>query len=220
MDKIALFPLNTVLFPGVPIQLHIFELRYRKMVADCRETGMPFGVILIRRGEEAHGPLAEPVKVGCTARITEVSPLGDGRMNLSAVGQSRFRVLGLSDDQPYLMGEVELWPLRRPGSSEFEDGARLAGRHVRRYLGLLSRPDSETGLDPDQLLLPSDPILMLYLAAALLQVPALEKQPLLEAADGEDLLRKLARLYRREIALLEQEQRSGAKPERPVGGLN
>jgi Lon protease-like protein len=60
------------------------------MIRRCLDESQPFGVVLIQRGQEAEGPLADPVRVGCTARITEVTPLEDGHMNLIALGDDRF----------------------------------------------------------------------------------------------------------------------------------
>ena len=81
MYELPLFPLNTVLFPGMPIKLHIFEERYKLMISRCYTEGQPFGVALIKSGNEV-GRKAEPFLVGCTAVITELEPLPDGRMNI------------------------------------------------------------------------------------------------------------------------------------------
>lgn len=86
MYELPLFPLNTVLFPGTPIQLHIFEDRYLKMINRCIEEHKPFGVVLIEEGSEAFGPLAKPYRIGCTALIAKVEKLEDGRINITAVG--------------------------------------------------------------------------------------------------------------------------------------
>jgi uncharacterized protein len=96
MFELPLFPLNTVLFPGMPIQLYIFEQRYKEMIHDCLKSSQPFGVVLIRNGKEANSHLAEPHYVGCSARILDVEPLEEGRMNLVALGQQRFRILELN----------------------------------------------------------------------------------------------------------------------------
>ena len=92
MNALPLFPLNTVLFPGMPLGLYIFEERYKLMMAQCLQEEQPFGVVLIAQGKEAMGPAAEPHPVGCTAVITEVQKLNDGRMNIVAVGQERFHI--------------------------------------------------------------------------------------------------------------------------------
>ncbi len=204
MYTLALFPLNTVLFPGMPIQLHIFEPRYRLMVRRCQDQGEPFGVVLIQKGLEAYGPLAEPVQVGCAARIAEVTPLEDGRMNLTALGDERFHIVQLKHDQLYLLGEVESLPLERPHSLDILRGMRQLLPWVKNYLGLVSRLDTHDPLNLAEIDLPEDPQLLLYLAASLLQVPASEKQPLLETAAASDLLAQLLRLYRRENAVLQQ----------------
>ena len=125
MYTLPLFPLNTVLFPGLPLQLHIFEPRYRTMIRLCQTENQPFGVVLIHQGIEAYGPAAEPVQIGCTARIARLVPLEDGHMNLTALGEERFRILKLNHDTPYLVGEVESLPLERPSSIALQRGARL-----------------------------------------------------------------------------------------------
>jgi Lon protease-like protein len=105
--NLPLFPLNTVLFPGAELPLHIFEPRYRQMIGRCIDQESPFGVVLIRSGPEVGG-MAEPRRVGVTARITTVERLPDGRMNIVGIGQDRFRILDTSTDLPYLTGDVEL----------------------------------------------------------------------------------------------------------------
>jgi len=141
MYTIPLFPLNTVLFPGVPIALHIFEPRYRMMIRHCIDNDQPFGVVLIHQGIEAGAGLAEPVHVGTTARIAEVSPLADGRMNLTALGDDRFRIHRLSYELPYLMGEVESLPLERPHSLSIVRGAHRLRPWVHDYLQLVDQTD-------------------------------------------------------------------------------
>lgn len=106
MSRLRLFPLRTVLFPGMDLQLQVFEERYRTLIAECLESGEPFGVVLIREGSEVGGP-AVPQRVGCTARIRCVAPTRDGRLIVDAVGGTRFRIAQLYDDQPYLAADVE-----------------------------------------------------------------------------------------------------------------
>jgi uncharacterized protein len=204
MYELSLFPLDTVLFPGTPIHLHIFEPRYRKMMNRCISEDRPFGVVLIRRGLEAGGALAEPHPVGCTARIASVEPLPDGRMNLVGVGEECFRILELNHEQSYLVGQVEGLPIERPHSIDMLRGARALAPWVRRYLVEISQMEPAYELDLSNLQLPEDPLLLIYWAASLLQIPALEKQPLLEARRAADLLDGVLRLYRRETALLGQ----------------
>ena len=88
---IALFPLHTVLFPGGPLPLRIFETRYLDMVRRCAREQQPFGVVLIQEGEEA-GPVATTATVGCSARIADFYTMQDGLLGISCIGESKFRV--------------------------------------------------------------------------------------------------------------------------------
>ena len=97
--RLPLFPLGVVLFPDEPIPLHIFEPRYREMVKVCIADELAFGIAYV--SEEA---LAE---VGCTARIRRVlRRYDDGRLDIVAVGEERFRVVSVHRDRPYLTAEV------------------------------------------------------------------------------------------------------------------
>lgn len=203
MVELPLFPLDTVLFPGMPIQLHIFEPRYILMMNTCIEKGAPFGVVLIRKGAEAGGKLAEPCLVGCTASILHVQPLEAGRMNLIAIGQERFRIQSLHYDLPYLIGMVEVELVENPRSVQLLRAMRRFRPAVMHYLALLQAAEPET-VDIDGLELPEEPLASLYMTAALLQIPVVEKQPLLEITHSAELLARVGRLLRREIALLER----------------
>jgi len=199
MYELPLFPLNTVLFPGMPISLHIFEERYKQMMNLCIEERRPFGVLLIAEGDEARGPVAQPHDVGCTAVIQQVEALPQGRMNMVAVGESRFRVLEFKRDKPYLVGVVESFPLGKETApsvaSEFEALQPL----VADYLQILSRV-GEVDIDISEL--PAEPVPLGFLAAALLRVTPTEKQSLLESSSAPLLLRRMRRLYSKEVALL------------------
>ena len=202
MRELPLFPLNTVLFPGMPLHLHIFEPRYRLMVRTCMQQDIPFGVVLIRQGKEALGPLANPHLVGCTARIMQMDPLPDGRMNLLTVGEERFHVMELNfDSQPYLTGQVETHPLENPRGLEVMRGTRTLARLAVNYLRLLSKIDEESS-QAGEVKLPEDPLPLLNLAAGVLQLPEVEKQPLLESLTASQMLAQLLRLYKRETAVL------------------
>jgi Lon protease-like protein len=88
---IPLFPLHTVLFPGGPLPLRIFETRYTDMVRSCMREQRPFGVLMIEEGEEA-GHVATTAAVGCSARIADFGTLPDGLLGISCIGERRFRV--------------------------------------------------------------------------------------------------------------------------------
>jgi Lon protease-like protein len=133
--ELPLFPLHSVLCPGVALPLHIFEERYRLMIGRCVERGEPFGVVLIREGRDT-GPLDGRIaSVGSTAIISEVKRYPDGRLDIMTVGGRRFHITAVdSAQEPYLVGEVEI--LEEP----LGDGAaarRLAHRVSRRFLEYL-----------------------------------------------------------------------------------
>lgn len=91
-EEIPLFPLNTVLFPGGPLPLRIFETRYVDMVRDCLRRDSAFGVVLIREGMEAGGT-ANVMHVGTRARIVDFNPMPDGLLGIICRGEQRFKVL-------------------------------------------------------------------------------------------------------------------------------
>lgn len=128
--ELPLFPLNTVLFPGAMLPLHIFEPRYRTMIGECIEYERPFGVVLIEQGPEV-GEGAVPHRVGATAQITGVERMPDGRMNIVCVGQDRFRIVETSSARPYLLGHVDLLASSDGDTAEAE---RAADRVRERYL--------------------------------------------------------------------------------------
>ncbi|HUI76194.1 MAG TPA: LON peptidase substrate-binding domain-containing protein [Candidatus Acidoferrum sp.] len=99
-ERIPLFPLNVVLFPGAGLPLHIFEPRYRRMVRDCLENKFEFGMLLALPNGMAG--------TGCTAEILEVSRrYDDGRMDILIVGGAPFRVVEPFDGDPLLEGHVD-----------------------------------------------------------------------------------------------------------------
>lgn len=199
MYELPLFPLNTVLFPGMPLTLHIFEARYKAMIQRCVDSGEKFGVVLIRQGDEALGPVAEPYFVGCAAEIMKVQPLKDGRMNILAVGRERFRVQNLNKELAYLTGMVESFPLDMLDYESAQAQGQLLLPWVERYLTLLGEV-GEVSFDLGQL--PAEPKALAYLAAAVLQTPAGNKQTLLATAETTQLLSRLRKLYRQEVPLL------------------
>ncbi|GMU41383.1 MAG: hypothetical protein AMXMBFR23_22490 [Chloroflexota bacterium] len=114
MTFLRLFPLqSTVLFPGMPLTLTVFEERYRTLVAECVEHNEPFGIALIREGAEVGGE-ATPFHTGTTARIVTVQPASGGRLSLTLRGVRRFRITTLHHDRPYLSADVE-YPVDEAG---------------------------------------------------------------------------------------------------------
>jgi hypothetical protein len=146
VTEIPLFPLRSVLCPGLTLPLHIFEERYRLMIGRCIDRGEPFGVVLIREGRDV-GPLTGAVAaIGTTAAIRRVGTYPDGRLDILSVGQQRFRLESVDDvSEPYLVGRVSL--LDEPTGPEAEVRAlaqRVGGRFLE-YLELLQPEGVEDG---------------------------------------------------------------------------
>lgn len=197
--ELSLFPLNTVLFPGQVLPLHIFEDRYRLMIRRCLAEDLPFGVVLIKSGQEV-GAKAEPQPIGTVARIVESAHLTDGTMNIITVGTERFRIRRLLHDQPYLRGEVEPLPLSE--SADSQTAARLAELvrlRVSRYIQLIA---DAAGLQIQIDEMPSAPQQVGYLAAVTMQIDNAEKQQLLSAPSVGRILAEEIFLLDRENALM------------------
>jgi Lon protease-like protein len=180
---IALFPLHTVLFPGGPLPLRIFETRYTDMVRRCMREQQPFGVVLIQEGDEA-GEVATTATVGCTARIADFHTLKDGLLGISCVGVRKFsvqRVWRASDGLN--MGEVAWLPVEPelPLPAECE---RLATA-LRRALDELSEHYENVERKFD------DASWVGARLAELLPIDLAEKQALLELDDPVERLNAL-----------------------------
>ena len=105
--RVPLFPLNTVLFPGGPLPLRIFEARYLDMISHCMRHESPFGVLLIRDGDEAG--VSTTHNVGTLARITDWYQGSDGLLGITAIGEQRFRLIASQrQDDGLNIGEIEV----------------------------------------------------------------------------------------------------------------
>jgi Lon protease-like protein len=126
-----MFPLSTVLFPCAHLSLHVFEERYRGLMADCLAGDQRFGVVLITRGSEVGGG-DQRVDVGTVAQITDFRELADGRMLVAAQGTTRFVVEQWLEERPHpraLVGELPLD--RRDGDAQKVGRAEQVVRRLR-----------------------------------------------------------------------------------------
>jgi Lon protease-like protein len=200
MPLLPLFPLNTVLFPGMPISLHIFEDRYKLMVERCITERRPFGVVLLRQGtaEYQPGQKVVPYEVGCTAMITQMQPVGMGRMNIVAVGQERFQIETFDYSEPFLMGQVSRYDFEPYDAVALHEQGRALRPWVLRYLHSLIEGEQ---LELDLRQLPNEALPLAYLTASLLKISMQEKQRLLTERKPYALLERAKWLCRKEIAL-------------------
>ena len=192
--ELPLFPLHTVLFPGRPLPLHVFEQRYREMLRACLDSDRRFGVVAIRSGAEV-GDTADFFDVGTVAEIERVEQLDDGRANIVTRGTERFRISSLLNDTPYFRAKAE--PLAEPPAGESARNCAQAVRNVLiPYLAALGAPR--------QMLerVPTAPEALGWLAASTLQVEVPVLQELLEVADCRQRLEQTLRILRREAGIV------------------
>ncbi len=190
---LPLFPLDTVLFPGMILPLHIFEERYKLMIKDCLLEQQPFGVVLIRPDREQF------YDIGTTAVIAGLSHLAEGRMNIVTIGSERFRLLAVREERPYLVGHAEPWPL---ADDDGERTQRLVGplrALFRQYVVLLAQAQGHK-IEVEEV--PTDPQTLALLVAIALQLPMPQKQHLLAQATVAHLLRAEQAIMRREQLIL------------------
>jgi Lon protease-like protein len=190
--ELPLFPLNSVLFPSLPLPLHIFEERYKLMIGTCALTDKQFGVCLIKEGVEVGGP-AEPFEVGTIARIAEIERMPDGRMNLMTFGTERFRLLEITQREPYLIGQIQVLPADFEAAdpalvSDVADRLLAYLGNVRQVKRLPARDDLLADVDR-----------LTYLVAATLNLPTHDRQSLLETDSTVARLRQVRTLLRREL---------------------
>ncbi|HEX2706028.1 MAG TPA: LON peptidase substrate-binding domain-containing protein [Candidatus Lustribacter sp.] len=220
MPSLPIFPLGTVLLPGAPLPLQLFEPRYLTMLQELMalpEQSRVFGVVALRRGHEV-GPEAalDLHEVGCAARVEAVAAVpspGGPRYHILAVGTRRFRLEQIDPraQTPYLTGRVT-WL----GEPEGPDGAaaalavRVAAEHAayRRVLGA------------EPVALPEDPGALAYRVADSTVLALAERQRVLAAPDTAARLRLVGHLLRRERTLVEQFRAVPQTPDLGGGGLN
>jgi len=181
--KMPLFPLGTVLYPGLVLPLHIFEERYRRLVRDLLAGPEPrcFGVVAIRKGRETGiEGVAALHQIGCTATLHKVTPFEDGRYQLVTVGTQRFRLVALDQSLPYLQGEID--------QQAFGE-----------YLAVLAAHQGTQLTLPE---LPGEPVLLSYLVAATMIVDLTARQLLLAEPDAAARLAAERVMLTRETAML------------------
>jgi Lon protease-like protein len=194
---LPLFPLGTVLFPGVLLPLHVFEERYRLLVRDLlvgAHEDRVFGVVAIREGREVGADGVRALHpVGTLARLHRAEPYDDGRFDVVTTGTQRFRLAaGLDTGKAYLRAEVDL--LDEPDG---EGTDPLAAEVEHAWVGYRAA----LGADDDEA--PEDARALSYLVAAGAVLDLVEKQRLLEAPDTATRLQRELTLLRRETALLD-----------------
>jgi uncharacterized protein len=199
---LPLFPLGSVLYPGLILPLHIFEERYRRLVADLLGGPEPreFGVIAIRHGRETGvDGVSALYGTGCTAVLRQVEPYEDGRFDLVTVGARRFTLVTLGEQAPYFSGEVEFLPDEAGEAAEAALLVPAVRDSFRSYLDVLAERGGAQITVPD---VPDEAVLLSYLVAAAVVADLPVKQQLLEEPDALRRLLAERRLLGRETQIL------------------
>ncbi|MGV9561567.1 LON peptidase substrate-binding domain-containing protein [Streptomyces sp. NPDC003480] len=223
--RLPLFPLNSVLFPGLVLPLNVFEERYRALMRDLLKTPEDeprrFAVVAIRDGHEVaasapgmpdptalpeRGPTAgfgsDPAKafhgVGCVADAATIRERADGTFEVLATGTTRIRLLSVDTSGPYLTAELEELP-EEPGdeAGALAEGVLRAFRQYQKRLAGARERSLSTGAD-----LPDEPAVVSYLVAAAVMLDTPTKQRLLQAPDTASRLRDELKLLRAETAII------------------
>ncbi|HVF51179.1 MAG TPA: LON peptidase substrate-binding domain-containing protein [Pyrinomonadaceae bacterium] len=203
--ELPLFPLPLVLFPGVPLPLHIFEPRYREMLEDVQAKNNMFGVSYFEAGEtgDEHPPSGH---VGCVAEVVEVQTMRDGRSNIMTLGVARYRVESyVETGEPYLVGRVEFF------EDEPEDDELLNAR-AREVLNLFVRiANSVRVLNDERGSLPeipeASPERLSFLVASAMEIDAGVKQEMLELRLSSERLGRLQGLLAQVVGGYEERAR-------------
>jgi uncharacterized protein len=203
VPTVPLFPLRTVLVPGLVLPLHIFEPRYRLMVsvlADAPEDERGFGIVAMRPGRSEADGRAGIYDVGTMARITTMDELPDGRFDIVTVGARRFSIESLDDGLPYTRAKVRLHdePIGEPARTQelAHDAVRLLAtyRDVIASWGVIRMAHIDH--------LPHDPVVLSYLVASAIVTDLPERQALLGIEGAEQRLESVCAVLRREIAVM------------------
>jgi Lon protease-like protein len=203
-ERLPLFPLGTVLLPGLLLPLQIFEPRYRQLVGELLEQpedqSRQFGVVAIRHGREVGPDRPDIYEVGCTAVLRRADQLPDGRYSVVTAGERRFVIRSVdSDSQPYLVGEVTFLADEAGDAEPVAALVPSVQQLLRDYTAKLAESKAIDIQLPD---LPDDPVTLSYLVAAAVVPDIGHRQTLLETPDALSRLRAEQQMLRRELGLL------------------
>lgn len=190
--ELPLFPLPLVVFPGVPLPLHIFEPRYRQMLKDVRAGNGMFGVSYfdVSKTDIDRPPVGH---VGCACEIAEVQPLPDGRSNVLTVGIVRYRVESYVDrDDPYLVGEVSFFEDAPGDDEQLKNRARAVTDLFERIARAVRTINDERASLPQ--LPETEPERLSFLVAAAMEMDMEIKQELLEVESTDERLIRIHNL--------------------------
>ena len=203
--ELPLFPLPVVLFPGMPMPLHIFEPRYRKMLADIRAGDNLFGLSYFDSGSsEKDVPPAG--HIGCVAEVTETQALPDGRSNVLAVGVVRYLVEAyIERGDPYLVVRANYFEDEEENEEALGSKSKEVATMFMRVANAIRLINDERGNLPD--ISDTEPQKLSFLVAAAMEIEVETKQELLELRSTSERLSRLRDLLARVVKGYEERAR-------------
>jgi ATP-dependent Lon protease len=203
--ELPIFPLSVVLFPGVPLPLHIFEPRYRQMLSDIRVSNNLFGLSYFD-ASTSEKELPPAGHVGCVAEVTEAQALPDGRSNILTVGVIRYRIEEYVErgDQ-YLVARVSFFEDEDEESGALRESSREVAETFTRIARAVRIINDERGNLPD--ISDTEPQRLSFLVAAAMEVDTDMKQELLELRLTSERLRRLSEMLARAVTSYEERAR-------------
>lgn len=207
VSELPLFPLPLVLFPGVPLPLHIFEERYRRMLEDVRVSNNMFGLSYF--DPNAFGAEERPAvgHVGCATEVVEVQAMPDGRSNILTVGVVRYRITEyVESGEPYLVARVEFFEDEEGDSVVLRKRADEVAEMFTRIARAMRSINDERGSLPELPL--EDPERLSFLVAAVVEMEADAKQELLELRSTAERLRRVYTLLAQAVSSYEERART------------
>lgn len=203
--ELPLFPLPVVLFPGVPLPLHIFEPRYRQMLTDISVGDNLFGLSYFDAGESERD-IPPAGHIGCVAEVTETQALPDGRSNIMTLGLIRYRVEAYVDrGDPYLVAEISFF-------EDEEEDAEMLARRAHEVSELFTRiARAVRAINDERASLPdlpdTEPERLSFLIAAAMEIDMDVKLELLELRSTAERLRRLRDMLARVVSGYEERAR-------------
>lgn len=199
--RLPLFPIGLVLFPGVSVPLHLFEPRYRQLLADVQAGDRRFGIVCTLAGVSEQS--LPPGLAGCVAEVTEVETLDDGRSNILIVGRERFALEGVTvDAAPYLVADVVPLPdiVAAGGLVLSLLADELRSHFARVVTAVRVLADDPTGVQPE---LPAEPSQLAWSIASMIEMELAQRQRLLEERSPLARVEQVTALLRKVLPDLE-----------------
>ena len=205
LSELPVFPLSVVLFPGVPLPLHIFEPRYRQMLNDIKAGNNLFGLSYFDVSTSDR-EVPPPGNIGCVAEVTETQALPDGRSNILTVGLIRYRIEEYVErGDPYLVARVTFFEDEDEDPDSLRESSREVAEHFTRIARAVRTINDERARLPD--ISDTDPQRLSFLVAAAMEVDSDVKQELLELRSTSERLSRLREMLGRALSNYEERAR-------------